>query len=120
VTVRQGPCDDVKQGYVADPAEDFIMIQNYVDRGGNPWRLNPLETAKRVGIEVLGFNAGDTFKFRSYFYEWESGLWHALVWAKHGPCLFQVELLQPVKQGRGGVWAVHRVILSENTETVQS
>jgi hypothetical protein len=111
VGLRQ--CDDVKQGHVAVPGEDFIKVQNFVDQGGNPWRLDPVATARKVGIAVLGFKEEDTFTFRMYFYEWDSGLWHALVWAKHGPCLFQVELMQPVKQGREGIWAVQRVILME-------
>lgn len=106
-------CDDVKQGHVAVPGEDFIRIQHYVDRGGNPWRLNPVETTKVVGTANLGFRASDRFTLRSHFMEYESGLWHSLVWAEHGPCLFQVELYQPVKQGRKGIWAVTRVVLMD-------
>lgn len=108
---RQSPCDGVKQGHVAVP-EDFLLIQQFVDKGGNPWRLNPVETAERVGIANLGFRPGDTFILRGYYMDYGSGLNHALVDARQGGiCRFLMDLRQPVKQGPAGIWAVERVTL---------
>lgn len=107
---QQSSCNEVKQGHVAVP-ENFLMIQQFVDKGGNPWRLNPVETAERVGIAHLGFSPGDKFVFRSYYVDYGSGLNHALVDAQHGICKFLVELYQPVRQGGSGIWAVQRVTL---------
>ncbi|WP_236693029.1 hypothetical protein [Aneurinibacillus tyrosinisolvens] len=101
-------CREIKTGHVAVP-EDFISIQEFVDHGGNPWRLNPVETARRVGIAHLGFSPNDTFTFQGYYYDYDSGLNHALVRATHGPCRFVIDLYQPVKQGPGGIWAVETV-----------
>lgn len=107
--LRQGPCTEVKTGHVALPGEDFIKIQDYVDRGGNPWRLDPVETAEVVGTAKLGFSPGDTFVLFKTYVDYDSDLNHALVHAHHGPCRYLIELYQPVKQGRNGIWAVERV-----------
>lgn len=101
-------CAEIKTGHVAVP-EDFLSIQQFVDRGGNPWRLNPVETARRVGVAHLGFTINDTFTFQSYYVDFGSGLNHALVRATHGPCHFVIDLYQPVRQGRTGIWAVQWV-----------
>lgn len=87
------------------------MIQQFVDKGGNPWRLNPVETAQRVGIANLGFKPGDTFVLRGYYMDFGSGLNHALVDAQHGICRFVMDLRQPVNQGPSGIWAVSWVTL---------
>jgi hypothetical protein len=105
---RQNPCRQVHTGHVAVP-EDFIAIQRFVDMGGNPWRHDPVETARRVGIAHLGFTSNYVFRFQQYYRDYDSGLNHALVQATNGPCLFLVELYQPVKQGRDGIWAVLHV-----------
>ncbi|WP_047150440.1 hypothetical protein [Aneurinibacillus tyrosinisolvens] len=102
------PCSEVKQGHVAVP-EDFISIQQYVDLGGNPWRLNPVETARMVGTANLGFSPRDIFTLRGYYVDYDSGLNHALVDSVHAPCRFLIELYQPVRQGPRGIWAVERV-----------
>jgi hypothetical protein len=107
---QQGTCDEVKQGHAAVP-EDFLAIQQFVDNGGNPWRLNPVETARRVGVANLGFSPADIFHFESYYVDYDSGLNHALVRAQHGPCQFLIELYQPVRQGSPGIWAVESVTL---------
>jgi hypothetical protein len=109
--IRQDICNEIEQGHVAIPGEDFIRIQNFVDRGGNPWRLDPVETARIVGTTNLGFRPEDRFEFFQYYVDFASGLNHALVHAYHGPCRFLIELYQPVKQGRDGIWAVQRVTL---------
>ncbi|WP_245590499.1 hypothetical protein [Aneurinibacillus terranovensis] len=103
-------CEEVKQGHVAIE-EDFLAIQEFVDKGGNPWRLDPVETARRVGVAKLGFYPNDTFTLSGYYISYDSGLNHALVHATHGICLFLIELRQPVRQGRRGIWAVERVTL---------
>lgn len=95
--------------------ENFIRVQNYVDRGGNPWRLDPVQTARTVGAAKLGFSRTDPFWLRGSYVEADSGLFHALVWARHQTCVFLIELYQPVKQGRGGIWAVERVTELDTT-----
>jgi hypothetical protein len=107
--LRQQECNEVEQGHVAIPGEDFLQVQAFVDRGGNPWRLDPVETAKVVGTTNLGFSAADRFVFFQSYVDFASGLNHALVHAYHGPCRFLIELYQPVRQGKDGIWAVERV-----------
>ncbi|MCX7569992.1 hypothetical protein OS242_08440 [Tumebacillus sp. DT12] len=113
----EGPVSDCgpRVGYVALAGEDFIRVQNYVDRGGNPWRLDPVETARVVGAAKLGFSKTDPFWLRGTYVDSGSGLFHALVWSRHKTCVFLLELYQPVKQGRGGIWAVERVVELEST-----
>lgn len=106
---RQGLCPEVTQGSVAIPGEDFIYIQDFVNRGGNPWRLNPVETAKVVGTSKLGLNPADIFVLFSKYVDFGSGLHHAVIHVHHGPCRFLMDLYQPVKQGPGGIWAVQTV-----------
>jgi hypothetical protein len=96
-------------GHVALAGEDFIRVQNYVDKGGNPWRLDPVQTARVVGAAKLGFDWNDRFWLRGKYVDADSGLWHALVWGTHKTCVYLIELYQPVRQGEGGIWAVERV-----------
>jgi hypothetical protein len=96
-------------GYVALAGEDFEKVQAYVDRGGNPWRLDPVQTARVVGAAKLGFSQNDRFWLRGTYVDAGSGLNHALVWATHKTCVYQIECYQPVRQGKGGIWAVERV-----------
>lgn len=96
-------------GYVALAGEDFEKVQAFVDRGGNPWRLNPVETARVVGSAKLGFDRTDRFWLRGTYIDAGSGLHHALVWATHRTCVYLIELYQPMKQGKVGIWAVERV-----------
>ncbi|MED0675538.1 hypothetical protein ABEV55_02095 [Aneurinibacillus thermoaerophilus] len=107
---QQDPCMGVKQGQVSI-SEDFLMIQQLADNGENPWRLNPVQTARQIGIEKLGFAPTDVFRFQRYDMDYSLGLNYALVQAQHGPCLFLIELCQPVRQGSTGIWAVERVAI---------
>ncbi|MCI1694532.1 hypothetical protein [Aneurinibacillus aneurinilyticus] len=104
------PCGGVRQGHVS-VSEDFLAIQQLADRGAKPWRLNPVETARKVGIEELGFDVADVFRFESYRLDYDSGLNRAQVKAQHGSCLFLIELYQPVRRGTTGIWAVESVTL---------
>ncbi|KPD07231.1 hypothetical protein AM501_17175 [Aneurinibacillus migulanus] len=104
------PCGRVRQGLMV-ASEDFLTIQQLADSGERAWRLNPVETARRLGIEELGFKATDVFRFESYRLDYGSGLNRAQVKAQHGPCLFLIELYQPVRRGTTGIWAVESVTL---------
>ncbi|MFT9849071.1 hypothetical protein [Aneurinibacillus sp. REN35] len=101
----EGFSGDVGRTYGA-VEEDFLMIQYAVDHGDNPWRLHPVETARRIGIERLGFGVEDVFRFESQYLDYDSGLHRASIKAQHGGAFFLVELYQPVRQGATGIWAV--------------
>lgn len=102
-------CPEVVTGAVEIPSEDYERIQRAADRGQNLWRLSPVRTAQEVGTVHLGFRTNDSYTFRSQYRDVDSGLMHALVIVKHRSCTYIVELYQPEKQGRGGIWVAHHV-----------
>lgn len=102
-------CPEIVTGTVEIPGEDYQRIQRAVDQGQNLWRLNPVRTTQEVGTVHLGLRANDSYTFRRQYRDVDSGLMHALVDVKHRNCLYIVELYQPEKQGRKGIWVVHSV-----------
>lgn len=103
------PCPEIVTGTVAIPGEDYERIQRAADNGQNLWRLSPVRTTQEVGTVHLGFKTNDAYTFVEQYRDTDSGLMHAVVRVKHRSCRFIVELYQPEKQGRGGIWVVHSV-----------
>lgn len=101
-------CPEVKTGNVGDPGEDFTWVQALVDQGKNPWRLDPVKTAQIVGT-AFGLEPSDRYTLIQTYYDPGSGLHYADVLVEHGPCRYLVELMQPVRQGAGGVWALQSI-----------
>ncbi|GGJ01782.1 hypothetical protein GCM10010885_08730 [Alicyclobacillus cellulosilyticus] len=104
------PCDpQVRTGTVELTSENYDRIQEAADRGQNLWRLDPVRTAQVVGSAVLGLRPTDVYTLVEQYYDPGSGLQHAVVRVQHGRCTYLVELYQPRRQGRGGIWVVHAV-----------
>ncbi|WP_436664384.1 hypothetical protein ACOALA_10285 [Alicyclobacillus acidoterrestris] len=106
-------CPEVILGSVSIPTEDYGKIQSAADQGRNLWRLSPIRTAQIVGSEHLGLSPTDVYTMVEQFIEPGSGLPHAVVRVKHGPCTFLVELYQPEKRGPKGIWIVDSVLTVE-------
>jgi hypothetical protein len=104
------PCPEVVTGYVEIPNENYIQIQRAVDGGKNLWRLSPVRTAQEVGVKNLGLRTNDSYTFVEQYRDTDSGLMHAVVKVKHRSCSYLVELYQPVKQGKEGIWIVQSVL----------
>ncbi|EPZ44683.1 MULTISPECIES: hypothetical protein [Alicyclobacillus] len=102
-------CPEVVTGSVVIPGEDYERIQRAVDNGQYLWRLSPVRTAQEVGTVHLGLRMNDVYTFVEQFRDPDDGLMHAVVRVKHRTCTFVVELFQPEKQGRGGIWVVLQV-----------
>lgn len=102
-------CPEVVTGSVVIPGENYERIQRAVDNGQNLWRLSPVRTAQEVGTVHLGLRTNDAYTFVEQYRDTDSGLMHAVVRVKHRSCTFLVELFQPEKQGRGGIWIVENV-----------
>ncbi|QSO48823.1 hypothetical protein [Alicyclobacillus mengziensis] len=101
-------CPDVVTGSVEIPGEDYILIQETVDRGRNLWRLDPARTAQVVG-KLFGLEETDKYTLIQRYYDPGSGLQHATVRVKHGSCTYILELYQPVKQGSKGIWVLQSI-----------
>lgn len=99
------------QVYV-DP-ERQAWLQGRVDASQDAWRLAPLEVARREG-RMAGFLLSDTFRVVGIedapaSPETPPGAKAAVVMASHGGRDFEILLVQPVRQGPRGIWAVESI-----------
>lgn len=102
--------EEIKVGPVENDLENLKKIQESVDNGSQPWRLDPYAVAVSDSIE-LGFNQEkDTFTLTSKTEMGEySGTGEAEVEAVHNEVTYIIQLIQPVKQGEEGIWAINSV-----------
>lgn len=101
-------CPEVVTGYAEIPDEDYIMIQEAVDRGQNLWRLDAVRTAQVIG-KLFGLQETDQYSLVQRYYDPGSGLQHANVRVKHEACKYLLELFQPVKVGPKGIWVLQSI-----------
>ncbi len=102
-------CPEIVTGDVELPDENYAEIQNAVDNGKNTWRLSPVRTAQEIGVKHLGFRTNDSYTLTQTYRDIDSGLMYATVQVKHRSCTYLIELYQPVKQGKNGIWVVASV-----------
>jgi hypothetical protein len=88
-----GPFPDI------EPAR---LTQQAVDAGHDPWRLDPREVARTAGT-TLGFADTDALELAS------QGPGVAVVHLVHDGTTYQMQLVQPVRVGPTGIWAVDAV-----------
>ena len=88
--------------------ESAHALQAEVDQGHMPWRLKPVEVA-RVEGEPLGFAPTDSFDLTRQFRDPGTGAEHAVVRAVHGDEIYELQLVQPVRQGEDGIWVIEAV-----------
>ena len=84
-------------------------IQDAVNKGKEPWRLNPVEVAQKEGPQ-FGFYSNDGFTLVSFTEKGKySGTGEALVRSRHQGVYYQIQLIQPVYHGQGGIWAITNI-----------
>lgn len=89
--------------YSVDP-RSALTVQTEVDGGRQPWRLDPVEVAR----STLAMEGVDTSRAR--FSQTDqpdepgSGCHRAVVRATLAETVYEVELLQPARQGTTGIW----------------
>jgi hypothetical protein len=82
------------------------QIQDLVDQGHEPWRLDPLQVAQAEG-ETLGFDpAQDVFDLLPTP---DPATGEADVMVLHGEHLYIIHLTQPVQIGPGGIWTATNI-----------
>lgn len=79
-------------------------LQNSVDHGHHPWRLDPVQVAMEEG-QLLGFDPSkDRFKLSPKVSQGSGfGTGEVIVEAVHGNTTYIIQLIQPVKQGNAGI-----------------
>ena len=77
-------------------------LQEAVDAGHEPWRVDPLAVA-RASAGTLGFTDGDVFELAS------QGPAQAVVRANHAAEAYQLRLIQPVRGGPSGIWMLESI-----------
>jgi len=77
-------------------------LQRSVDEGDEPWRLDPLESARADAV-ALGLSASASFRLRSV----EDSV--ARVRAQDGRVTYDIHVVQPERLGPTGIWVVESV-----------
>jgi hypothetical protein len=79
-------------------------VQRAVDKGDQPWRLDPLEVA-RADATALGFGPNDPMDLAQE----QAGT--AQVRAQHAGNSYEIRLIQPARLGASGIWVITSVQL---------
>ncbi len=88
---------------------DLETIQTSVDNGSQPWRLDPIMVASADGVQY-GFSIEDTYRLSMEPTIGEgSGTGEAEVEVDHGSKTYVIQLIQSVKTGDDGVWAINSI-----------
>jgi hypothetical protein len=89
--------------YPVDPGT-LLEVQNEVDGGRQPWRLDPIQVA-RATLDGAGLDSSRArFSQSEQPAEPSTGRHRATVRAITGEAAYDVELLQPVRQDTTGIW----------------
>lgn len=102
---KTGP---IKVGTVELNIDKMREIQQNVDNGHQPWYLDPLQVAMEMGTRY-GFDPRkDRFKLEQVEHQ-STGTSIAKVRAVHDGDEYIIQLMQPVKQGQGGIWVINAI-----------
>lgn len=90
--------------------ERHAWLQGLVDAGREQWRLDALQVARRDG-RMVGFRLGDEFRLTATeevepASGFRPGARRAAVEAVHRGKSYEISLVQPVRAGDRGVWAI--------------
>lgn len=100
---------EVKTGEVALENSSFFQeLQSKVDQGDQTWRLDPVQVAKNNG-DQYGFIKTDEFKLENKQLTQDGNNKLAFVVASHNGEDYIIQLVQPVKLGSNGIWAIQKI-----------
>lgn len=107
---RQVKSGEISVGGVEINKVKMETIQQQVDNGHQPWYLDPLQVAKETGTK-FGFDPReDKFELLEVVPKAEyAGTGLAEVKAVHGDKEYIIQLIQPVKSGEHGIWAINSI-----------
>lgn len=87
---------------------DNSSLQQSVDEGHQPWRLDPVEVARADGVQY-GFSQSDNFELTSEEFIEAAGTYQAKVKAVHNGVVYTITLIQPETQGDAGIWVMTNI-----------
>ena len=85
--------------------DEMQALQQRADSGIDSWAKDPIEVAKRTVVGNFGITKDDIFSLKSRNFS----LGEAEVEILHDSKIYIAELVQPVKKGEEGIWAVKRL-----------
>ncbi|HHY05675.1 MAG TPA: GerMN domain-containing protein [Clostridia bacterium] len=99
----------VTLGNIEQLFDELQRDQEAANQGKLPWRLDPLEAAKKEGPR-RGLYAQGEYKLVSQKEKGEySGTGEAVVRHMYKNASYKIMLIQPVKVGSGGIWAINSI-----------
>lgn len=102
--------NQIQTGSINNDSAELSSIQSAVDDGNEQWRLDPLETVKQEGAGY-GFNQIDdqyTLISQNDMGDY-SGTGEATVEVDHQGDIYIVQLIQLIKSGPEGIWALSSI-----------
>ena len=98
-----GHIKEIKTGQININDAEIADLQKGVDSGHQPWRLDPLMTAKAEASKY-GFSVDDTFTLK----ETMGSVGVAKVEAVHNEKIYFITLIQPIP-GEGKIWIIQKI-----------
>lgn len=100
----------VRTGSVSIDLARLNQIQAQVDQGHTPGYLDPEDVVRGAGAPLGLSPAADVIRLERLIHLGEgSGTGEAYVYVLHGGREYVVQLIQPVKTGPAGIWAVNSI-----------
>ena len=90
----------------------YTARQNAADRGGIPWATDPIQVAQHDGPS-FGWNVSDQAFLLAQEQDPKTLGPLAVVEVNHDNQRIVVTLVQPIRVGKGGVWAIQTVALGD-------
>jgi len=95
---------EILVGEITLNKEKLKEIQATVDAGHHPWYLEPVHVAMETGTRY-GFDPRED----KFILQKQQHAGTAYVQVTHANQQYSIELVQPVKQGQGGIWAINNI-----------
>lgn len=89
--------------------EKMQQVQQEVDAGKQPWRLDPVEVVKADAPASYEFNAIDTYNLKSKDVQTGNAEVEIKKTKNEKTFSYLAKLTQPVKKGDSGVWAISSI-----------
>lgn len=89
-------------------------LQDLVNQGNQPWRLDPVEVVKADAPASYQFSALDTYNLKSKDDVTGDAVVEVIKTKDSKTYIYEVSLIQPIEKGPKGIWAISSI-----TEKVQ-